>query len=88
MNLLAFYIANQIPVTIALLSCEPCGSDVQHALRNSPNEANTRFLCALNTHIRGFTYIHPHNSAQPELALACFHSFSWTQGPSFKGQHD
>ncbi len=88
MNLLAFHIANPMPFAIALLSCDPCGGYVQHAVRNSPHEANTRFLCALNTHIRDFTYIHLHNSAQPELALACFQSFSWTEAPGYKEQHD
>ena len=88
MNFLAVHVANQIRNAIALLSCGLCGCYVQHAVRNAPHEANTQLLCPLNTHFRDFTYIRPHRSAQPELALACFHSFGWTEAPSFEEQRN
>ena len=84
MGWLDFHIANQMHNSIALLSYSPCSGDVQYAFRNAPSEADTQLLRLLGTHFRDFTHICPYYYTQPELALARFHSFGWTQGPGIE----
>lgn len=84
MDWLSHHITNQVHNSIALLSCSPCSGDVQYAFRNAPSEANTQLFRLLDTHFRDFTYICPYYYTQPELDLAYFHSFAWTQTPGFE----